>query len=129
VLTSARSPKYQAVPNVALSAAHWNEKGSLEKANWVRKTHSYAADYNETLRKLLKRVQQLVDDNPTWGCEQVRTALNGSGTQDFLAHMRLDVARRVQATHARPRSLAASTTSSKASVNTANTSGKYHLHF
>jgi hypothetical protein len=96
-LTSARSPKYQAVPNVALSAAHWNEKGSLEKANWVCKTHPYAADYNETLRKLLKRVQQLVDDNPTWECEQVRTALNGSGTQDFLAHMRLDVARRVQA--------------------------------
>ena len=53
----------------------------------MRKTHPYAADYNETLRK---RVQQLVDDNPTWDSGQVRTALNGSGAEDFLAYMRLD---------------------------------------
>ena len=53
----------------------------------MRKTHPYAAGYNETLRK---RVQQLVDDNPTWDSGQVRTALNGSGAEDFLAYMRLD---------------------------------------
>lgn len=100
-LTSERKPTYRTIPNILLSAAHWNEKGSLEKANWVRKSHPYSDDYNETLRKLLKRAQKLVDENPAWTAEQVRTALDGTGAEDFLAYMRQDVSRRALAGHPR----------------------------
>jgi hypothetical protein len=60
-----RQPTCRAVPDVALSPKHWNEAGTLEKHNWVRKTHPYADNLNESLRKLMRQVQKLLDDNPT----------------------------------------------------------------
>jgi hypothetical protein len=53
-LTSERQPTYRAIPDVAVSAKHWNEAGTLEKQNWVRGTHTDARRYNEVLRKLLR---------------------------------------------------------------------------
>lgn len=100
-LTTDRQPTYRAVPDVAVSAKHWNEAGTLEKLNWVRKTHPYADSLNETLRRLMRAVQQLLDDNPTWSASQVRTALDGGGTGDFLAYMRQDIKRRAAAGHPR----------------------------
>ena len=65
-LTTDRQPTYRAVPNVALTAKHWNANGTLEKHNWVHGTHPYADNLNETLRRLLRAVQQLLDDHPAW---------------------------------------------------------------
>ena len=56
-LTSERQAKYQAVPNLAVAVKDWNAKATLSKANWVRKTHPYADEYNEKLRKLLREVE------------------------------------------------------------------------
>lgn len=55
------------------------------------------------LRKLLRQVQHLLDDNPEWSAKQVRAALEGNdaGKGDFLAYMRLDVHRRSAAGHPR----------------------------
>jgi integrase/recombinase XerD len=101
-LTSDRKPTYRAIPDVALSASHWNENGTLEKFNWVRKSHPSAERFNEVLRKLMRDVQKLLDDNPTWDAQQVRAALDGSGSkEDFLAYMRKDVERRAAAGHPR----------------------------
>lgn len=100
-LTSARQPTYRAVPDVAVSAKHWNEAGTLEKQNWVRGTHAEARRYNEVLRKLLRQVQQLLDDNPTWSAMQVREALDGGGGDDFLAYLQQDIERRLKAGHPR----------------------------
>ena len=101
-LTSARKPTYRAIDDVALSEKHWNDAGTLEKLNWVRKTHPAAERYNEVLRKLMRQVQQLLDDNPGWGAQQVRAALDGGGDQDdFLAYMRQDIERRSSAGHPR----------------------------
>jgi integrase/recombinase XerD len=100
-LTSDRQPTYRAVPDVAVSAKHWNEAATVEKQNWVRGTHPEARRYNEVLRKLLRQVQQLLDDNPTWSAKQVREALDGGGGDDFLAYMQQDIERRQQAGHPR----------------------------
>lgn len=102
-LTSDRKPTFRAIPDVALSEKHWNEAGTPEKLNWVRKTHPAAERYNEVLRKLLRQVQQLLDDNPTWSATHVRDALNGktASSGDFLAYMRQDVARRAAGGHPR----------------------------
>jgi integrase len=100
-LTSDRQPTYRAVPDVAVSAKHWNEAGTLEKLNWVRKTHPFADNLNETLRKLMRRVQKLLDDNPSWSAQQVRAGLDGGGGDDFLAYMQQDIERRRKAGHPR----------------------------
>ncbi|MGI4834662.1 MAG: tyrosine-type recombinase/integrase [Janthinobacterium lividum] len=100
-LTSERQPIYRVVPDVALSAKHWNEAGTLEKHNWVRKTHPYVDNVNETLRKLMRQVQKLLDDNPSWSAQQLRVALDGSSADDFLAYLRLDVDRRRAVGHPR----------------------------
>jgi integrase len=100
-LTSDRLPTYKAVPDVALSPKHWNEGGTLEKMNWVRKTHPSADRYNEELRKVMRKVQKLLDDNPTWSAQQLRAGLDGNSADDFLAYMRLDVERRRTAGHPR----------------------------
>ena len=101
-LITDRRPAYRAIPDMALSPQHWNEKGTLEKLNWVRKTHPAAERYNEVLRKLMREVQQLLDDNPDWNSRQVRAALDGhGGAGDFLAYMRQDVERRSLAGHPR----------------------------
>jgi integrase/recombinase XerD len=101
-LTSDRQPTYRAIADVALSPQHWNEKGTLEKLNWVRKSHPSAERFNEVLRKLMRQVQQLLDDNPSWSAQQVRAALDGDGEkEDFLAYMRQDIKRRALAGHPR----------------------------
>ncbi|TVT43088.1 tyrosine-type recombinase/integrase [Hymenobacter setariae] len=100
-LTSDRQPTYRAIPDVAVSAKHWNEAGTLEKQNWVRGTHPEARRYNDVLRKLLRQVQQLLDENPLWSAKQVRDALDGGGGDDFLAYMQQDIERRRKAGHPR----------------------------
>jgi hypothetical protein len=89
------------VPDVALSPKYLNEAGPLEKHNWVRKTYPYADTLNGTIRKLMRQVQRLLDDNPTWSAQQLRAGLNGNSADDFLAYMRLDVERRRTADHPR----------------------------
>jgi integrase/recombinase XerD len=100
-LTSDRKATYQAVPDVALSTKHWNEAGTLEKLNWVRKTHPYADSLNETLRKLMRQVQALLDAHPDWSASQLRAGLDGNSADDFLAYMQQDIARRRSSGHPR----------------------------
>jgi integrase len=59
--------------------------------------HPEARRYNDVLRQ----VQQLLDDNPTWSAKQVREALDGGGGDDFLAYMQKDIERRRKAGHPR----------------------------
>ena len=64
----------------------------------MRKTHPAAERYNEVLRKLLRQVQQLLDDNPAWTAQQLRAGLDGEAAKkDFLAYLREDIKRRALA--------------------------------
>lgn len=99
--TSHRLPTFRAIPALALSEKHWNEAGTPEKFNWVRKTHPAAERYNEVLRKLLRQVEQ-PDDNPAWNAQQLWAALVGEADKkNFLASPREDVERRALAGHPR----------------------------
>lgn len=100
-LTSDRAPKYQAVPNLAVAAKDWNEAGTLSRANWVRKSHPYADDYNERLRKLLRQIEDILKDQPALGAAELRAALGGPDASDFLAFMREDIQRRATGGHPR----------------------------
>lgn len=101
-LTSDRAPKYRAVPNLAVATKDWNEAGTLSRANWVRKSHPYADDYNETLRKLLREVEALLKERPNLAATQLHTALAGDDESgDFLAYMRQDAKRRAAGGHPR----------------------------
>lgn len=94
-ITADRVVRYQNT-GVALPEKQWNPNATLLTKNWVRTAHKKHDTYNKDLLRWHDRAQQLAQENPAWGADQLKAALrNGDidpAAPDFIAfcHKRLD---------------------------------------
>ncbi|MDO7887977.1 tyrosine-type recombinase/integrase [Hymenobacter cheonanensis] len=94
-LTADRVVRYQNT-GIALPEKQWNPNATLLTKNWVRTAHRKHAAYNADLLRWHDRAQQLAQDNPGWGADQLKAALRNGDLDpeapDFIkfCHERLD---------------------------------------
>jgi len=92
---------------MATSTVHWNDRATLEKANWLRKTHPYATQYNAHLQQMLSLAQQLLLVDPLLDAATLRRRVSGQPDADqtepvdFLTFFAQDTARREATGHPR----------------------------
>jgi integrase len=94
-ITADRVVRYQNT-GISLPEKQWNAKATLLTKNWVRTAHKNHDTYNKDLLRWHDRAQQLAQDNPGWGADQLKATLrNGDidpSAPDFIkfCHERLD---------------------------------------
>jgi integrase/recombinase XerD len=108
-ITADRVVRYQNT-GISLPEKQWNPNATLLTKNWVRTAHKKHDAYNKDLLRWHDRAQQLAQDNPGWGADQLKATLrNGDldpAAPDFIkfCHQQLDAEQKlVDEAHARRR--------------------------
>jgi hypothetical protein len=86
-ITADRIVRYQNT-GISLPEKQWNPKATLLTKNWVRTAHKNHDTYNKDLLRWHDRAQELAQENPGWGADQLKATLrNGDldpAAPDFI---------------------------------------------